>query len=493
MSHRAPYDYRPADELSPFGPRPDRSQWPDLDPERLDALERDDRRMLWKPFTQMQLYEQARPLIVEEARGMWLRDIRGHAYLDGNSSLWVNLHGHRRPEIDQAVLDQLSKVAHSTLLGPSNVPAVECARELLAVAPSPRLTRVFYSDSGSTAVEIALKMAFQYWQQRGGPGDRERTLYVCLDEAYHGDTIGSVSVGGMALFHGIYHPLLFDTARAPNPHCYRCPLGKAYPSCAMACLERLEQVFEQHRGRIAALVLEPLVQGAAGILVYPEEYLRGAAEIARRHGALVIVDEVATGLGRTGTMFACQQAGVEPDLLAVAKGLSAGYLPLAATLATEEVYEAFKGNPTEYRTFFHGHSYTGNPLACAAAVANLRLFRERSVLEWVERKVAHWVPRLDAMRALPHVGDVRQLGLMAGIELVADRETREPFDPALQVGNRVCLAARERGVLIRPLGDTIVLMPPLNTSTDELDLLCGVTHECTAEVTEQVAAGAPTP
>jgi len=489
VSHRAPYEYRSTDELSPFGPAPDTSEIPHLDPERLEALERDDRQLLWKPFTQMQLYEQSPPLIVEEARGMWLRDIRGTPFLDGVSSLWCNLHGHRRAEIDSAVLDQLAKVAHSTLLGPSNVPAVELARELVAVAPSKKLTRVFYSDSGSTAVEIAVKMAFQFWQQRGQPGDAERTVFLCLENAYHGDTIGAVSVGGIDLFHSLDRPLLFSTGKASSPYCYRCPLGKSYPGCEIACLGALEQVFEQHEGKVAALILEPLVQGAAGLLVYPHEYLSGAVEIARRHGALVIADEVATGFGRTGTMFAVQRAGVEPDLMACAKGLSAGYLPLAATLATEEIYEAFKGEPTQYRTFFHGHTYTGNPLACAAGVANLRLFRELCVLDWVERKVGHWLPRLEALKQLPHVGDVRQLGLMAGIELVRDRDTREGFDPALQVGNRVCRCARERGVLIRPLGDVVVLMPPLNTSTDELDLLCGVTHECIAEITERAAEG----
>ena len=481
----APFPFRPAAELSPFSRIPVKEP----EPAALQALEDDDRRLLWKPFTQMRAYEQTTPMIVREARGMWLRDARGHSYLDGVSSLWVNLHGHQRAELDEAIIDQLGKVAHSTMLGPTNVPAIELARELVAIAPSPRLQRVFYSDSGSTAVEIALKMAFQYWQQCGAPGGRERTLFVCLDDAYHGDTIGSVSVGGMELFHGIYRPLLFHTARAPSPYCYRCPAGKERPHCGLACLESVEQVFAESEGKVAALVVEPMTQGAAGMRIYPAEVLRGMADIARRHSALVIADEVATGFGRTGRMFACQLAGVEPDLLAVAKGLSGGYLPLAATLATEDIYEAFKGEHTDYKTFFHGHSYTGNPLACAAAIANLRLFRDAGVLGWVTHKAGHFAQRLDTLHALPHVGDVRYLGMMAGVELVAEREGKVPFAPDMQVGNAVCLAARNRGVLIRPLGDTVILMPPLNTSMDEMDLLCGATYEAIAEVTGRQGMG----
>ncbi len=481
----APFPYRPAAELSPFP-----ADEPGHDPALLDALDQDDRDLLWKPFTQMRTYEQARPLVMERGEGNWLRDTRGHAYLDGVSSLWVNMHGHRRPEIDDAIRKQLERLAHSTMLGPTNVPAIELARELVAIAPSPRLRRVFYSDSGSTAVEIALKMAFQYWQQSGLPGSDRRTRFVCLADAYHGDTIGSVSVGGMELFHGIYQPLLFHTERVVGPYCYRCPVGRELGTCGFACLRSVQEVFDRGGDEVAALVVEPLVQGAAGMHVYPVEVLQGMVEIARRHGALVIADEVATGFGRSGRMFACQVAGVEPDLLAVAKGLSGGYLPLAATLATEAIYEAFKGEHTEYRTFFHGHSYTGNPLACAAAVANLRLFRDRGVLDWVSYRVAHMADRLAAFDTLEHVGDVRRLGLMVGIELVQDRATRQAFDPELQVGNAVCAAARERGVLIRPLGDTVILMPPLNTSSDELDLLLGVTFECVERVTAEASGRA---
>ncbi len=482
----APYPYRPAAELSPFPP-PDTSAR-EQDRARIDLLVDDDRRHLWKPFTQMRAYQATEPVIIERAEGCWLCDVHGRGYLDGNSSLWVNLHGHRKPEIDRAVADQLTRIAHSTMLGPSNVPAIELARALVDLAPSPDLTRVFYSDSGSTAVEIAVKMAFQYWQQTAG--GTERTVFVRLDNAYHGDTIGSVSVGGIDLFHGVYGPLLFQTDRAFSPNCYRCPVGQTHPGCDAACTGSIREAFERNEGKVAALIVEPLMQGAAGILIYPPEVLRRAADIAHEHGALLIVDEVATGFGRTGELFACQHARVRPDLMAVAKGLSGGYLPLAATLATEVIHEAFLGEHTEYRTFFHGHSYTGNPLACAAANANLQLFADGHLMERVRRTSARLGERLAAMRDLPHVGDVRHLGLIAGVELALDPATRTPFAPDLQAGNAVCLAARERGVMVRPLGDVVVLMPPLGIGDDELDLLCGVVHECIDEVGATLAGGA---
>jgi adenosylmethionine---8-amino-7-oxononanoate aminotransferase len=479
----APYPYRSATELSPFSP----AETPPA-PERVarrEQLADDDRRWLWKPFTQMQAYQLSDPVIIEEGLGCWLRDVHDRAYLDGNSSLWVNLHGHRRPEIDRAIRSQLERIAHCTMLGPSNVPAIELARTLAALAPSPKLTRVFYSDSGSTAVEIAVKMAFQYWQQV--KSDEERTVFVRLDNAYHGDTIGSVSVGGIDLFHGVYGPLLFQTERAHSPYCYRCPVGRSYPGCDLECTESIREAFERNPGKVAALIVEPLMQGAAGILIYPPEVLSRAAEIAREHGALLIADEVATGFGRTGELFACQHAGVEPDLVAVAKGLSAGYLPLAATLATEEIYRGFLGEHTDYKTFFHGHSYTGNPLACAAAIANLALFADGSLMTDVRRKAGRFGERLKAMGTLPNVGDVRQLGLIAGVELVRERDGKVPFRPDQQAGNTVCNAVRERGVMVRPLGDVLVLMPPLAVSDDEIDLLCGVVHEAIEAIGPQLS------
>lgn len=414
-------------------------------------------------------WERDEPLIIERAEGNYLFDTEGKRYFDGVSSLWVNLFGHARKEIDDAVRSQLDLVAHSTFLGLSHPPAIELAEKLLSVAP-PGLSRVFYSDNGSTAMEIAIKMAFQYWCQRDEDGG-ERREFLTLSEAYHGDTIGSVSAGGIDLFHRIFRPLLFPTRRIPAPHCYRCPYGLSRPSCRLFCADRMEEEVRDRKETLAAAIVEPLVQGAAGMLLMPEGYLARLRNVTRDCGVLLICDEVATGFGRTGTMFACEQEGVEPDILAVAKGLSGGYLPLAATLATEEIYRAFLGRYEEFRTFFHGHSYTANPLGCAAAIATLSIFEREDVLPRVERLAKTMADGLSELSGRRNVGDIRQKGLMAGIELVADRDRRERFPPGRKVGQQVARKARERGVILRPLGDVIVLMPPLSSTRAEIENL----------------------
>jgi adenosylmethionine---8-amino-7-oxononanoate aminotransferase len=420
---------------------------------------------LWHPFTQQQDWCREEPLEIERAEGTDLIDVEGSRYIDGVSSLWCNLHGHRHPLIDQAVQDQLERVAHSTMLGLTHRSAAELASRLVEIAP-PGLSRVFYSDSGSTATEVALKMAFQYWQQRRGQHAR-RTSFVSLRGAYHGDTLGAVSVGGIGLFHSAYSPLLFETHHV-----------------APGDAEQLECVLDFHSEEIAAVIVEPLVQGAAGIQVQPHGYLRRVRELCDRHDVFLICDEVATGFGRTGTMFACEQEGVAPDFLCLAKGLTGGYLPLAATLATEEVFAAFLGPYEEFRSFFHGHTYTGNPLGCAVGLASLAVFREERTLERLGAKIARLRERLAAdVAPLPHVGDVRQQGMMVGIELVRDRAARTPYPPAARIGQRVVRAARAREVVIRPLGGTIVLMPPLAISAGELDRLVDVTRDAVAEAT----------
>ena len=427
-----------------------------------------DRRHLWHPFTQHSEWQTEESLIIESGDGCWLVDSDGNRYLDGISSLWVNVHGHRVPAIDAAIAAQLGRIGHSTLLGQASAPSIELAARLVALAPE-GLSRVFYSDSGSTAVEVALKMAFQSCQQRG---DTARSRFIAFTNAYHGDTVGSVSVGGMETFHGIYRPLLFDALRAPYPHPYGCPTGAAAEDCADSCLAELDALLQAHGHEVCALIIEPLVQGAAGIITAPAGFL---AQVARRcadHGVLLICDEVATGFGRTGTMFACEQEQVRPDFLCLAKGLTGGYLPLAATLTTEAVYETFDGPWDAHRTFYHGHSYTGNALGCAAALASLDLFETTNLLATVRSRANHLRGLLNK-RLAPHqnVGEVRQRGLMVGIELVADRPTKRPFAAGLRLGRRVALLARERGVIVRPLGDVVVLMPPLAISEAELDLL----------------------
>jgi adenosylmethionine-8-amino-7-oxononanoate aminotransferase len=414
------------------------------------SLAADDHRYLWHPFTQQQGWVDEDPVIIESAEGTTLVDTEGRRYIDGVSSLWCNVHGHRHPTIDRAIQQQLQKVSHSTMLGLSHRPAIELAKRLVAIAP-PGLTRVFYSDSGSTATEIALKMAFQYWRQ--STGGQERAKFVTLKHAYHGDTIGAVSAGGIDLFHSTYRPLLFDTLEAEP--------GDAAD---------MERILAAHEGEVAAVIMEPLVQGAAGMLMHPRGYLAAVRELCDRYGVLLICDEVATGFGRTGTMFACEQEEVAPDLMCVAKGITGGYMPLAATFATERIYEGFLGRHEDYRTFFHGHTYTGNPLACAAAIATLDVFEEERTIESLQSKIDKLEWLLAPLEQVPFVGEVRWRGFMVGIEI-------EGFDPALRMGHRVTLEARERGAIIRPLGDVIVLMPPLSIEWRELQRLVAITRE----------------
>lgn len=439
-----------------------------------DDLERWDRDHLWHPFTPMLDHVGGRPLIIERGEGCFLYDLDGTAYLDGVSSLWCNVFGHRVPELDAALRDQLDRVAHCTLLGQSNVPAIRLARRLVELAP-PGLTRCFFSDNGATAVEVALKMAFQYWQQTDPPRPEKRR-FLALHGAYHGDTLGDVSVGDLGLFHDRFRALTFPTLRADAPYCYRCPLGLQRESCELACLAALESMIRQHADELVAVVLEPLVQGAAGIVTAPAGFLRRVRDVTRECGVLLILDEVAVGCGRTGTMFACQQEGVTPDFLCLAKGLTGGYLPLAATLTTEQVFGAFLGPPDAGRTFYHGHTYTGNPLGAAVALATLDKLRAPEGLPALPAKVARLTEHLARIAEVPCVGEVRQRGLIAGIELVADRTTRARFPASQRMGKRVCDLCREQGVLLRPLGDVVVVMPPLGIDLSLLDRLADVLY-----------------
>lgn len=434
---------------------------------------------LWHPFTQMQGWMEEEPLIIESGEGRHLVDVRGRRYLDGISALWCNVHGHRVPEIDQAIREQLDRVAHTTLLGQASVPSIELAARLAQIAPG-KLSRVFYSDSGSTAVEVALKLAFQYWRHLGRP---EKRRFATLGEAYHGDTIGSVSLGAIDVFHEAFGPLLFSTVRLPTPYTYRPPEGHSPESWADHCARAAEETIATYADELAAVAIEPLVQGAAGMIVQPRGFLRRIADACRRHDVLLICDEVATGFGRTGTMFAVEQEEVEPDLMCLAKGITGGYLPLAATLATDRIFEAFLGPFESMKTFFHGHTYTGNPLACAAALASLDLFEKNRVIEHLQTKIDHLASRLEELRNHPHVGEIRRRGFMVGIELVRDRETKEPYPSAQRLGHRTILRAREHGVILRPLGNVVVLMPPLAITTEEIDQLCDVTIRAIDEAT----------
>ncbi|MFA6055255.1 MAG: adenosylmethionine--8-amino-7-oxononanoate transaminase [Thermodesulfovibrionales bacterium] len=436
-----------------------------------EHLEELDKKYIWHPFTQMKEWVEEKPIIITEGRDCFIKDVYGKWYLDGVSSLWVNIFGHKKKEIDDAIKAQLDKIAHSTLLGLSNVPAIMLAEKLIRLVnlsflnhPS-SLSKVFYSDNGSTAVEVALKMAFQYWKHKGNDG---KNTFAALHNAYHGDTIGAVSVGGVDIFHNAFGPLLFKTYKAPSPYCYRCEFGKEYPDCKIFCLEKLEEIFKEHSQVIAAFIIEPLIQAAGGMITSPPGYLKGVRALCSKYNILMIADEIATGFGRTGKMFACEHEGAVPDIMCLSKGITGGYMPLAVTLATEEVYNAFLGEFKDIKTFFHGHSYTGNPLACAASLACLDLFEKEKTLENLQGKINMLEDWLKDLRGLDHVGNVRNAGFMAGVELTQDKKTKTPYDRAEKMGRRVALCARDNGVFIRPLGNVIVIMPPLSISEQNL-------------------------
>jgi adenosylmethionine-8-amino-7-oxononanoate aminotransferase len=438
---------------------------------------------VWYPFTQMQEFAEYSPLSIVAAEGCWLEDGHGARYLDAISSLWANVHGHRHPVIDAAIREQLGRVAHTTMLGLSHPGGIELARQLVRMTPE-GLTRVFYSDSGATSVEIALKMAYQYWQLRG---EKQKHKFLKLSEAYHGDTIGAVSLGGMEMYHERFAGLLFDTVKVPAPHLYRHPFGKLAENDIVERYFSLSaDLIAKHADQACGFILEPIIQGAAGMIVHPPGYLQHIRELTSKHGLLLIADEVAVGFGRTGKMFASEWEDIAPDLLCLGKGITGGYLPLAATMATEDIFSAFLGEYKELKTFFHGHTYTGNPLACAAALGSLEVFAQERTLSAAVfgPKADKYCDGMKRLAQLDHVGSVRYRGLMGGVEVVKDKRTKEAYPFEERLGYRIILEARKQGVMLRPLGDVIVLMPPLSVSLDELDLLFAVTEKAIRKVTE---------
>lgn len=446
-----------------------------------DELKTWDHTYLWHPFTQMQDWLAEDPLIISHGEGNFLIDTQGNRYLDGVSSLWCNVHGHNRPELNAAITAQLERIAHSTMLGLANPPSILLAKRLVEIAP-PGLPRVFYSDAGATAVEIALKMAFQYWQLKG---QARKVKFASLVEAYHGDTLGAMGVGYSDVFHHYYRPVLSEALRLTPPHVFRFLRGMSEAEALSAAIAEARTVLSTHHDDIAALIVEPLMQGAAGMWAQPLGYVRALRELTTRYDILLICDEVATGFGRTGKMFACEYEAIRPDLFCVAKGITGGYLPLAATLATEEIFAAFLAPYHEFKTFFHGHTYTGNPLACAAALANLDIFERERVLDTLTAKIALLTESLrDDIAPLAHVADIRQWGLMVGIELQRDPARKLAYEAVEKIGIRVIKEARRHGILIRPLGSVIVIMPPLSITTDELHRLLDAVRQSIQTVTE---------
>lgn len=423
----------------------------------------------WHGFTQMSEYQ---PLEIESAKGCFLTTTDGRRLFDGVSSLWCNIHGHRHPKIDAAIRQQLDQVAHVTSLGMSGATTERLAQKLAQITPGD-LSHVFFSSDGASSIEAALKMAMQYWRQRDDPKP-EKTNYLALGNAYHGDTTGGVSLGGITHFHELFKPILFSPVRGPTPCTYRLPAGVGGQDACDYYAGEFETLFQQHHQSLAAIVIEPLVQGAAGMVTHPIGLLDRIRQLCDRYDVLLICDEVATGFGRTGRLFACEHESVTPDILCLGKGLTGGYLPMAATIARPHVYEAFLAPTADSQQFFHGHTFGGNPLAAAAALASIELIETEQILQEVPLKSEYLRDRLAVLNEHPHVGDIRGRGLMVGIELVQDRQSKEPFESSLLIGNRVCQAAVERGVWVRPLGDVVILMPPLVSSDQELDLLAEV-------------------
>ncbi len=438
-------------------------------------IEKLDKEFVWHPFTQMLNWENEQNIIIERGEGVYLYDIRGNRYIDGVSSLWVNIFGHNNRELNEAIKEQVDKISHSTLLGLANVPSAILAQKLIEIAPK-NLKKVFYSDSGSTSVEIALKVAFQYFKQSGAKFKNKQKI-IAATSAYHGDTLGSVSVGGVELFHSIYKPLLFDAIRITYPYCYRCPFNLKYPDCELHCAKEAEKVIGFHADEACALIIEPMIQGASGMITMPIGYMKKIEKACKDNNVLLILDEVATGFGRTGKMFAAFHEDIHPDIMCIAKGITGGYLPMAATLFTKEIYEGFLGNYEDNKTFFHGHTYTGNQLAAAAAVKSAELFEKYDLLNKIKPLISFFNETLKDFKLLNIVGDVRNIGLMAGIELVKDGNTKETFAQKERIGHKVILKARDMGVIIRPLGDVIVIMPPLIIDRQTLDTLLSVVYD----------------
>ncbi len=444
-------------------------------------LEYLDKKYIWHPFTQMKEWMDEEIIIITRGKGNYIYDIDGNRYFDGVSSLWCNIHGHINKKINEALKGQIDKISHSTFLGLTNVPAILLAEKLIKILPD-GLTRIFYSDNGSTAVEVAIKIAFMYWQHKG---ELHKKRFIHLNNGYHGDTIGAVSVGGIPLFHNAFKPLLFPTIKAPSPYCYRCEFNLKYPSCNLLCAEKIRTIVEENPNEIAALILEPIVQAAGGIIVSPPGYLKKVKEICSKYGILLIADEVATGFMRTGKMFAVNHEEIKPDIICLSKGLTNGYLPLAVTATTEEIFSAFLGGYDEFKTFFHGHTYTGNQLSCTAALVSLKLLLKKEFIKRVEEKIHIFEKNLKMLSELKHVGDIRQKGLMAGIELVEDKESKKIYNYSKRIGHRVCKEIRKFGIFLRPLGDVIVLMPPLSITQSEIKHLIDSTFKSIKEVTEK--------
>lgn len=441
-----------------------------------------DLQYVWHPDTQHKQYEgdNYKPTLIEKGEGIYVYDIDGNKYIDAVSSWWVNTLGHSVPRLNKVLYEQANKIEHILLADFTHKPAIELAEMLINLAGEP-FSKVFYSDDGSTAVEVAIKMAYQYWYQVGKP---EKKYFVSMTDSYHGDTLGSVSVGGIDLYKEIFNPLVFETLKVDAPYCYRCPCNAKQNNCNIECFKQVEDLFKSRSHEIAAIIVEPLVQGAAGMRMYPAEYLTKLRQLCDKYDVLLIDDEVAMAFGRTGRYFAFEHAGIKPDIFCVAKGITAGYIPLAATVASKKVYEAFHDDYSKVKAFYHGHSFTGNPLACAIAVETLKIMKEENIVENLKEKSLHLKNSLDKFKNLKHVGDIRHIGMIGALELVKDKETKEPYHFTERIGHKVFLEAMRRGAILRPTENVIYFIPPLIITTEEIELLTQIAYDSIKTVTE---------
>ena len=437
-----------------------------------------DLKYIWHPFTQMKDYENDQPIIIDRGEGIYLWDLLGNKYIDGISSWWVNTLGHSNKRLNDALKRQTDKIEHVLLAGFSHKPAIELAEKLVNLTPK-ELTKVFYSDNGSTAVEVALKMAYQYWQQKG---KSSKSRFIALKNSYHGDTLGAVSVGGVDVYHQTYKPLLFEIYQAESPYCYRCSCNLERNNCNFKCLKSMENILEEHSDEIAGVIIEPLIQAAGGMIIYPAEYLSRVRKLCDKYGVLLIDDEVAMGFGRTGKLFAFEHANIVPDIMCIAKGLTAGYLPLSITMTTEEIYQAFYDDYPKLKTFYHGHSFTGNPLAASVAVENLKIIEEDKIIESLEPKILKLKSELEKFKILDCVGDVRHLGMIGAVEIVKNKTTKEKFPFKDRIGLKIYRECLKRGAILRPLDNIIYFMPPYVITEEEITRLTDIAYQSLKEL-----------
>lgn len=440
-------------------------------------LEDKDLKYIWHPCSQMKDYEELPPIVIEKGKGIYLYDIHGKKYMDCISSWWTNLFGHSNERINGAIKEQIEEIEHVIFANFSNKSAIELSEKLVKITPE-RLKKVYFSDNGSSAVEIALKMSFQYHQQKG---NNKKVRFAAITDAYHGETLGALSVGDLDLYSRIYKPLLLDTLRVEGPECYRCKFNKCRENCSAECFDSMEKAIKEHKDELCAIIIEPMVQGAAGMKMYSPIYLKKLRKACDENNIHIIADEIAVGFGRTGKMFACEHAGISPDLMCLSKGISSGYMPMSVVMTSDEIYNAFLGEYKELKTFIHSHTYAGNAMACAIACENLNIFNEENILEKnISKGKLIRDLTIEKMRNLPNVGDIRSLGMITAIELVKNKETKETFPWQDRVGYQIYKIALDKGLLLRPIGNVLYFLPYIITD-EEVEEMVDLAYESISE------------